>query len=151
MWVALARQHLPGASVRCAVAHVFLLVRHQPDWTKRYAPWSEIQQYILKVTEQYGLRPYIQFGQEVVSAVFNEANGRWVIKTASGDTLMARHWVLASGPRMCPPFPISRGLKDFQGKVMHSAQWDHNTTSPADGGVDRHGRQRHSVRAGNRP
>ena len=70
----------------------------QPDWTKRYAPWSEIQQYILKVTEQYGLRPYIQFGQEVVSAVFNEANGRWVIKTASGDTLMARHWVLASGP-----------------------------------------------------
>ena len=98
----------------------------QPDWTKRYAPWSEIQQYILKVTEQYGLRPYIQFGQEVVSAVFNEANGRWVIKTASGDTLMARHWVLASGPLHVPSVPNIKGLKDFQGKVMHSAQWDHD-------------------------
>lgn len=63
----------------------------KPDWTKRYAPWDEIQQYILDVTEKYGVRPHIHFNQEVVSAVFNEGIGRWAIKTAGGETVMARH------------------------------------------------------------
>lgn len=94
-------------------------------WTKRYAPWQEIQQYILDVTAKYGLRPHIRLGQEVTSAVFNEAAARWVIKTASGDTVMARHWVLASGPLHVPAIPNIKGLDRFQGKVMHSAQWDH--------------------------
>ncbi|WP_374319911.1 flavin-containing monooxygenase [Aquabacterium sp.] len=97
----------------------------KPDWTKRYAPWNEIQQYILDVTAKYQLRPHIRFQQEVVSAVFNEGTGRWVIKTAAGDTIMARYWVLASGPLHVPAIPDIKGLKDFQGKVMHSAQWDH--------------------------
>ena len=88
----------------------------QPDWTKRYAPWSEIQQYILKVTEQYGLRPISSSGREVVSAVFSEANGRWVIKTASGDTLMARHWVLASGPLHVPLHSQYQGLERLPGR-----------------------------------
>ncbi|MGE5452146.1 MAG: flavin-containing monooxygenase [Acidobacteriota bacterium] len=97
----------------------------KPDWTQRYAPWSEIQQYILDVTERYGARPYIHFNQEVISAVFNEAVGRWVIKTAGGETVMARHWVLASGPLHVPAMPDIKGLNNFKGKVMHSAQWDH--------------------------
>ncbi|HET8872023.1 MAG TPA: NAD(P)/FAD-dependent oxidoreductase, partial [Aquabacterium sp.] len=97
----------------------------KPDWTKRYAPWQEIQQYIRDVTARYGLRSHIQFNQEVVSAVFNEGIGRWVIKTASGETVMARHWVLASGPLHVPAIPKIKGLDTFKGKVMHSAQWDH--------------------------
>lgn len=97
----------------------------KPDWSKRYAPWQEIQQYILDVTARYGLRSHIQFNQEVVSAVFNEGTGRWVIKTAAGDTVMARHWVLASGPLHVPAIPKIKGLERFKGKVMHSAQWDH--------------------------
>jgi len=95
------------------------------DWSKRYAPWNEIQRYILDVTHRYGIRPHIHFNQEVVSAVFNEATARWLIKTAGGETISARHWVLASGPLHVPAFPDIKGLSDFQGKVMHSAQWDH--------------------------
>jgi cation diffusion facilitator CzcD-associated flavoprotein CzcO len=95
------------------------------NWSKRYAPWSEIQDYILDCTEKYGLRPHIHCNQEVVSAVFNEGTGRWVIKTAGGETIMAHHWVLASGPLHVPAFPDIKGLENFKGKVMHSAQWDH--------------------------
>lgn len=96
-----------------------------PKWTKRYAPWNEIQQYILDVTEQYRLRPKVRLQQEVVSAVFNEGTGRWTVKTAGGDTYICRHWVLASGPLHVPAIPKIKGLDQFQGKVMHSAQWDH--------------------------
>ena len=118
--------HYPGAA--CDVqSHMYSYsFETKPDWTKRYAPWSEIQQYILDVTAKYGLRPYINFKQEVVSAVFNEGAGRWVIKTASGQTIMARHWVLASGPLHVPAMPNIKGLNEFKGKVMHSAQWDHS-------------------------
>jgi cation diffusion facilitator CzcD-associated flavoprotein CzcO len=97
----------------------------KPDWTKRYAPWNEIQQYILDTVAKYNLRPKIHFNQEVISAVFNEGTGKWVIKTAGGETIMAKHWVLASGPLHVPAIPDIKGLKEFKGKVMHSAEWDH--------------------------
>src|SRR5690606_5687899 len=33
-------------------------------------------------------------------------------------------FVLASGPLHVPNIPDIKGLSDFQGKVMHSAEWD---------------------------
>jgi len=98
----------------------------KPDWSKRYAPWHEIKQYILDVVDTFGLGSMIRYGQEVVSAVFDESHGRWTIKTAAGDTWSAKFWVLATGPLHVPAIPDIKGLKDFQGKVMHSAQWDHD-------------------------
>jgi cation diffusion facilitator CzcD-associated flavoprotein CzcO len=117
--------HYPGAA--CDVqSHMYSFsFETKSDWSKRYAPWNEIQQYILDTVEKYKLRPHIHFNQEVVSAVFNEGTGKWVIKTAGGETIMARHWVLASGPLHVPAIPDIKGLSGFKGKVMHSAEWDH--------------------------
>nr|WP_245585237.1 NAD(P)/FAD-dependent oxidoreductase [Solimonas flava] len=95
------------------------------DWTQRYAGWREIQDYILDVTERYRLRPYIRFGQEVSGAHFLQDEGRWRIETRGGDVILARHWVLASGPLHVPAIPDLPGLSSFKGKLFHSAQWDH--------------------------
>lgn len=95
------------------------------DWSQRYPGWREIQDYILEVTDRYQLRPYIRFHQEVVGAQFLQDEGRWKISLRSGDVILARHWVLASGPLHVPAIPDLPGLKDFQGKIFHSAQWDH--------------------------
>jgi cation diffusion facilitator CzcD-associated flavoprotein CzcO len=97
----------------------------KPDWSQRYAGWREIQQYILDVTEKYGLRPYIRFGREVVSAVFDESRAAWTLKTAGGEVVVANDWVLASGPLHVPQIPAIPGLDRFRGKLFHSAQWDH--------------------------
>ncbi|MAR89618.1 MAG: NAD(P)/FAD-dependent oxidoreductase [Pseudomonadota bacterium] len=96
------------------------------DWSKRYAPWDEIQQYILDTTEQYGVRPYCRFGEEVNSALFDEDSGTWTVGTASGDQYRCRHVVLASGPLHVPQVPNIKGLDTFKGKVFHSARWDHD-------------------------
>lgn len=96
------------------------------DWTKRYAPWNEIQQYILDTTEKYGIRPFCRFNQEVNAAKFDETTALWTIGTQAGDTFTCRHFVLASGPLHVPQIPSIKGLDTFKGKVMHSAQWDHN-------------------------
>jgi cation diffusion facilitator CzcD-associated flavoprotein CzcO len=95
------------------------------DWSKRYAPRDEIENYILDTVEQYKLRPFIQFNQEVNDAHFDETTGRWTIRTAAGMTIDCRHFVLASGPLHVPNVPNIKGLKRFKGKVMHSAEWDH--------------------------
>ena len=95
------------------------------DWSQRYAGWREIQDYILDVTERYHLRPYLRFGQEVIGARFREDEGRWEIQTRAGGTILARHWVLASGPLHVPALPEIPGLAKFKGKLFHSAQWEH--------------------------
>ncbi|TAK84734.1 MAG: NAD(P)/FAD-dependent oxidoreductase [Aquabacterium sp.] len=96
------------------------------DWSQRFAPQAEIHAYIEKTTDEYGLRPFIRYGQQVVRANFDEHTGRWTIHTAAGQVFVARHWVLASGPLHVPAFPAIKGLENFKGKVMHSAQWDHD-------------------------
>lgn len=118
--------HYPGAA--CDVqSHMYSYsFETKADWSKRYAPWHEIQQYILDTVKKYNLRPHIHFNQEVDSAVFNENMGKWVIKTMGGETIVARHWVLASGPLHVPAIPDIKGLDKFKGKVMHSAEWDHS-------------------------
>ena len=98
----------------------------KPDWSKRYAPWNEIQRYILDTTEQYDLRRHIRFGQEVTGAHFDDRTGQWTLDTASGDQFITRHWVLASGPLHVPSYPKIKGLERFKGKVFHSARWDHD-------------------------
>ena len=45
------------------------------DWSKRYAPRDEIENYILDTVEQYQLRPFIQFNQEVNEAHFDSTTG----------------------------------------------------------------------------
>ncbi len=98
----------------------------KPDWTHRYAGWEEIQRYILDTTERHGMRRHIRFGEQVNSAHFDAASGRWRVGTKSGLELSARHVVLATGPLHVPQIPDIPGLESFAGKVFHSARWDHD-------------------------
>jgi cation diffusion facilitator CzcD-associated flavoprotein CzcO len=118
--------HYPGAA--CDVqSHMYSYSFYgKPDWSHRYAPWEEIQSYILEVTGAYDLRRFIRFGQEVIAARFDERRGLWTLETRAGDTLVTRHWVLATGPLHVPAIPDLPGLGTFKGKVFHSARWDHD-------------------------
>ena len=95
------------------------------DWSRRYAPWDEIQRYILDVTTKYGLRQYIRFGKEVSAARFDASTAQWHVGLKSGERLTARHVVLATGPLHVPQIPEIPGLANFKGRVFHSARWDH--------------------------
>lgn len=97
-----------------------------PKWSRRYAGWQEILDYINRTTDKYGVRPFIKFNQEVSAAVFDEKIGRWNVATKSGLALRAKHVVLATGPLHIPAKPSIRGLENFKGNVFHSAQWDHD-------------------------
>ncbi|MDH3199488.1 MAG: NAD(P)/FAD-dependent oxidoreductase [Myxococcales bacterium] len=97
-----------------------------PNWSRKFAPWNEIYDYILRCTDEHGLRTHIRFGHEVDEAVFDAGPGHWHIRTTNGSTVTARAFVLGTGPLHVPLSPDVPGLETFQGKIFHSSQWDHN-------------------------
>ncbi len=98
----------------------------KPDWSYRYGGQQEIRNYIENTTDEYGIRPFIRFHQEVNGAHFDENRGVWTVTTKNGDVYTTRHFVLATGPLHEPSYPDIPGLDKFQGKVFHSARWDHD-------------------------
>ena len=68
----------------------------------------------------------MRFGKCVVSAEYDEANNLWRTQLKSGETLTSRYFVSASGLLVEPKLPEIDGIDNFEGKLVHSARWDHD-------------------------
>ncbi len=95
-----------------------------PEWTHTYSPQPEIRDYLTRLAEEFGIRPHIQTGVGVQSAAWSEDNQRWTIETNAGD-YTGSVFISAVGPLTEPKLPEVPGLPEFEGKLMHSARWDH--------------------------
>jgi cation diffusion facilitator CzcD-associated flavoprotein CzcO len=95
-------------------------------WTMKYARQPEILAYLRDCADRFQIRPWIRFETAVVSAVFDEVDGRWVIETDSGDRLAADVFVSAVGQLNRPNVPCLEGLENFQGETWHTARWNHD-------------------------
>lgn len=94
-------------------------------WTEKYATQPEILSYIKWVADRLNLRSGITFDTRVVSAVLDEDTLRWAVTTDTGETVIARFVVMATGPLSSPLTPNINGLGSFGGKVYHTAHWPH--------------------------
>jgi len=92
-----------------------------PDWSREYSGWAEIQGYLRDCVDRFGLAPHLRLGHEVKSATWV---GQWLLET-SGGQWTADVLVVASGPFNDPALPDLPGLSSFAGRVFHSARWDH--------------------------
>ncbi len=107
-------------------AHLYSYSFEQnPHWSRRYSPWHEIQAYLVRCTDKYGLRPHISFNTEVTEARFDEGAGEWIIQTSSGKTYRANILVSGTGPLNKPVIPDIPGLAEFEGELFHSSAWNH--------------------------
>ena len=88
------------------------------DWSRTYAPATEIQAYIEKVADDRKLRKYIRFNTEIIEARFTD--NVWHIKTADGATDIADVFICATGFLHAPIFPDIEGRDSFQGPSFHS-------------------------------
>jgi cyclohexanone monooxygenase len=96
-----------------------------PDWSRAYAEQQEIQDYLERTVEEYGVTPRIHFGTEVQGASWSEAEQRWSLDTTTGP-YSARVVITGAGPLHEPNLPNVPGLDGFKGHVFHSARWDHD-------------------------
>jgi cation diffusion facilitator CzcD-associated flavoprotein CzcO len=115
----------PGACCDVPSHFYSFSFERKADWSRKFSPQAEIQDYFRHVATKYGLRPHLRLGTEVKAARFDETKGVWRIETAAGETLEAD--VLASGVGQLnrPHVPEFPGRESFRGVAFHSARWDH--------------------------
>ncbi len=116
----------PGCA--CDVqSHVYSLSFEQnPNWSRRYSTWQEIQEYLIGLVDKWGLEKHLRRNTEIVSAEFDEKNGTWALTTDEGDTFTARVVLSGVGGLVDPSYPKIDGIDDFSGDMFHTARWNHD-------------------------
>jgi cation diffusion facilitator CzcD-associated flavoprotein CzcO len=94
-------------------------------WSHLFAKQPEILNYLEDVTEQFNLKPLIEFNNELLKATWDDQRHLWVMDTTSGQYL-ARTVVFATGPITEAQVPHIDGLDTFTGEMFHSAHWNHD-------------------------
>lgn len=127
--------HYPG--VACDIpAHSYQLsFESDVSWSTFYAGGAEILRYWQRVAEKYDVRRYMRFGCKCVGARWDEGTKKWHARFQQvdengkvveefedvGDVLMT-----GTGALNQWKWPDITGLKEFKGKLMHSADYDNS-------------------------
>ncbi len=116
----------PGAA--CDVPSHLYSFSFEPkaDWSRRFAPQSQILQYLRDTARKYDVLRHVRFHTEVTGAAFDETTGRWSIDLSDGSSHEADVLVSATGQLNRPAYPRIPGIDGFAGEVFHSARWNHD-------------------------
>ncbi len=120
----------PGVGVDVpSIAYSYSFAQN-PDWSRTFAPGSELVEYANRCADDFGVRPHLRFGARVHHAGFDDRERLWRIELEGGEELTSRYLVGAWGGLTTPSYPDIPGLADFEGTVMHTAEWseDHDLT-----------------------
>jgi len=121
------RNRYPGA--RVDVASFAYCNTYEPfhPWQHNYAVRDELKDYLRGHATKHGLWDHVRLNTKVTALRWDGANKRWNIdiEGASGkQTLQAQFVISAIGLFGRASFPNIAGLDSFQGRLLHSTQWD---------------------------
>lgn len=101
-----------------------------------YVGSQEIQRYLSAVADKHKVRKHVKFNHQVTSATWNEVRGHWELEVtdiSSSSNSERRSFartcsilINASGFLNNWKWPDVPGLHEFNGSLMHSAQWKDN-------------------------
>ena len=116
----------PGVAVDIPSFSYQFSFERRTDWSRVYAPGSELHAYARDCADKYGVRDRVRFGTRVEEATFDDDRHRWRLRTSAGDELDARFVIGATGVLTQPKRPDIEGLERFGGATVHTARWDHD-------------------------
>ena len=96
-----------------------------PDWTHVYGRQPEIRAYLERVTDEFGVRPHLHTGTDLVSGVWDDEALLWRLETNRG-ALTAEVVISGCGGLVEPALPDVPGVETFEGEAFHSARWNHD-------------------------
>ncbi|KAL2867367.1 flavin-containing monooxygenase [Aspergillus lucknowensis] len=121
----------PG--VRCDIpAHVYQSgFEPNTQWTEEFAQGHEIREYWRGIARKYDVYRYIRFRQRVERAEWVGEKGKWrlTVRDLTEDSTYDEELDVllnAIGHFNAWKLPDYPGLKDFQGPLFHSSNWDHS-------------------------
>ncbi len=114
----------PGVAVDIPSFSYQFSFEQRTDWSRVYAPGSELLAYAEHCAREYGLRDKVRFGTRITGATFDEDRHVWHLQTSTGSPLVARHLIDATGVLTQPKKPEIEGVDSFAGTMLHTARWD---------------------------
>ena len=115
----------PGVAVDIPSFSYQFSYDQRSDWSRVYAPGAELLAYAERCAADHALYDKVQFGTRVTGATYDGERHRWELETSTGERLVARHVVDATGVLTQPKRPEIEGVDDFAGVTLHTARWDH--------------------------
>ena len=119
----------PG--VRCDIPANVYQSTFSPNtqWTEEFAQGEEILDYWQKIAKKYDVNRYLHLGQRIDRIEWDENESIWDLKIKNSETDEEYHekvdFVITATGRFndwkLPDYP---GMKDFQGLIRHSSDWD---------------------------
>lgn len=100
------------------------------DWPYYFSTQDVLLDYFRQCADEFGLRPFIRFNTEVLSATWDDASQRWELRVRHDDseeTLTTHAIISAVGQLNRPRYPTEiEGFGTFRGPAFHSARWRHD-------------------------
>jgi 4-hydroxyacetophenone monooxygenase len=117
----------PGCGVDTPSHFYSYSFAQKPDWSRYFPKRDEVFRYFSSVADTHGIRRRIRFETEVRSADYDEKADCWRVRArgADGSELLvdARVLISAVGQVNRPAIPPIKGLEQFAGQVVHTAEW----------------------------
>ncbi|KAI0442718.1 putative monooxygenase [Xylaria telfairii] len=102
-----------------------------PNWSRKYPLQPEILEYYKYVSDKYNLGKHTRLQSIVTSACWDEASGTWLVSVKNLVTLetyerRCKILISAAGLLSLPKECDLPGASLFQGRIFHTAEWDHS-------------------------
>ncbi|EXJ84595.1 hypothetical protein A1O3_05265 [Capronia epimyces CBS 606.96] len=99
------------------------------QWSRAYVGAVELYEYFKGRSIAYGVDEFLRLNHRVTAARWDDARGKWTVKiedTARGATFEDEADLLVNGAGFLNKWkwPEIPGLHTFEGKLIHSAEWD---------------------------
>ncbi len=115
--------HYPGAACDIPSLVYSFAFEPNPNWSRMFSPQAEIFSYLKHCADKYQLRPHIRFHHTMEAAAYDEQQGLWTVELKGQQALVCRYLIMATGGLSRPSFPDIPQRQDFQGTLLHTAQW----------------------------
>lgn len=96
-----------------------------PDWSHTFAERAEIEVYLQRCAEKFGLDSHLRLNTRIVSAQY-QGDGTWRLASDRGEEHACDIVINAMGNQHTPLYPDLAGMDSFEGDSWHSTEWNHD-------------------------
>lgn len=93
------------------------------SWSQKYPAQPEVESWLQYVADQLDLRKDIQLSTRILSAQYDEARGRWTIRTDRNESIDCQFFITCAGMLSAPMSNLFPGQEDFNGQIFHTSRW----------------------------
>ncbi|MGC1511515.1 MAG: NAD(P)/FAD-dependent oxidoreductase, partial [Acidimicrobiales bacterium] len=116
----------PGIAVDIPAQAYQFSYELKPTWSRVFAKGSEVKTYVDQCADHYDVRSHVRLNSEVMARTWDADEQLWRLQIGADHELTARFVVSAIGSFVEPKPVDIPGVDQFEGKILHSARWDHD-------------------------